>query len=293
MIASTDLAHYVSRNTARKMDNIGIEALRDFDYNRFLKELNRGATQICGGGGTTVGIEAAKHRGADEFKVLKYSDSGDRTGDSSSVVSYLSAVMIDNDKKVTINLRNKSNDMSFSLNDEQKKTLLEIARKAITNIVSGTNEAEVPEISDPVLTTQCGAFVTITEHGELRGCIGYTEAFKPLYMTVHECAISAALHDPRFPALHVSELDQIHLEISVLSPLTNVENIEDIEVGRDGLMITKDHYRGLLLPQVATEYRWDRNTFLEHTCRKAGLPKDAYKDKEALIQSFTAVIFGE
>ena len=138
-----------------------------------------------------------------------------------------------------------------------------------------------------------GAFVTLNEDGRLRGCIGYTSAVQPLYETVRSVAISAALKDPRFPAVHESELPNLSYEISVLSPFHQIENIDQIEVGKHGLLIKKGSNEGLLLPQVATDNDWDKQTFIRQTCRKAGLPEDAWKDEATDIFVFSAFVFGE
>ena len=125
----------------------------------------------------------------------------------------------------------------------------------------------------------------------MRGCIGLIEAVKPLAETIQEMALSAAFCDPRFPPLTSQEFKDIALEISVLSPLQQIKNVEEIQVGVHGLYIRQGPYRGLLLPQVATEYHWDRDTFLQQTCVKAGLPPMAWKDPETVISVFSADIF--
>ena len=138
-----------------------------------------------------------------------------------------------------------------------------------------------------------GLFVTLTKNGMLRGCIGYIQAIKPIYAAVSEMAVSAALKDPRFPPVSSKEVSQLSIEISVLTPLEKIDNPEVISVGRDGIFIKKGLYSGLLLPQVATEYGWDREKFIEETCHKAGLPSNAYKDPETEIFIFQALIFNE
>ena len=136
-----------------------------------------------------------------------------------------------------------------------------------------------------------GAFVSLHRQGQLRGCIGYLEAVKPLGQTVREMAAAAAFHDPRFRPLGKEELADLEVEISVLSPMRLIKNIDEIQVGTHGLYIVQGPCRGLLLPQVATEYKWDRLTFLQQTCGKAGLPPDAWKDPDTKIYLFTAEIF--
>ncbi|HEX67952.1 MAG TPA: AmmeMemoRadiSam system protein A, partial [bacterium] len=151
----------------------------------------------------------------------------------------------------------------------------------------------IPEIVKyPRLKKPGACFVTLKENGRLRGCIGTLFPGKPLYENVARMAVSAAFYDYRFPPLRKEELEKIKIEISVLSPLKRIKSFEEIEVGKHGLYLIKGSYRGVLLPQVATEYGWDRWQFLQAVSRKAGLPPDAYKEG-AVIYIFTAEVFGE
>ena len=177
------------------------------------------------------------------------------------------------------------------LTEGEKKELLKIARQSLESAVKSL---PAPELGNPTetLRRESGGFVTLKKHGELRGCIGYIEPLKPLYLTVAEMAVSAGTGDPRFYPVGEDELADVRIEISVLSPLKEVSGPEAIEVGRDGIYIVKDYRSGVLLPQVATEYGWDNQTFLEQTCLKAGLPTDAWR-KNAKIYTFSAEIFGE
>lgn len=134
--------------------------------------------------------------------------------------------------------------------------------------------------------------MTLHCRGRLHGCIGYIFPLYPLVQTIIDCSISAATEDPRFEPVTLRELKDIDIEISVLTPLEEVTDLESILVGRDGLVISQHGFRGLLLPQVATQYGWDRERFLAETCRKAGLPTDAWK-KGARIEKFSAQVFGE
>ena len=143
------------------------------------------------------------------------------------------------------------------------------------------------------LQKKCGAFVTLTIHGQLRGCIGYVIAERPLLETVREAARAAAFQDPRFAPLRRAELSELRLEISVLSEPRPVCSLEEIRVGDHGLIVRHGFRSGLLLPQVATEYGWDRETFLSHTCAKAGLPRDSWRDPDTEIELFEAEVFGE
>lgn len=182
--------------------------------------------------------------------------------------------------------------MHFSLNDQEKEFLLKLVRESIiTFLTSGSKKK--PKYFSENLKTPTGVFVTLHEHGDLRGCIGYVEGIKPLQDAVIDNAISAAFSDPRFMPVDIDEVDQLQIEISVLTPLSLVNDVSEIEAGRDGLFIKKQYYQGLLLPQVASEQGWDRNTFLQHTCTKAGLPADAWQDPETEIYKFSAIIFNE
>ena len=180
----------------------------------------------------------------------------------------------------------------MALNDMEKSYLLSLARSSIEHAVAGGAEP-VCEAVTPVLSEIRGAFVTIRKEGELRGCIGYIIGLKPLVSTVKDMALAAALHDPRFSPVRKEELAELKLEISVLSPVFRVSDPSEIEVGRDGLIVRRGRYQGLLLPQVAEEYGWDRETFLAQTCRKAGLPPDAWKMEDTEIEAFSAEVFGE
>jgi AmmeMemoRadiSam system protein A len=180
--------------------------------------------------------------------------------------------------------------MQLSVAD--KKELLRIARASIASALGNLPGGRSEHIEVP-LTEHCGAFVTLHLRGELRGCIGYIEARFPLYETIEEAAAKAAFEDPRFLPLTEEEFENVEIEISVLSPLKKVSGVDEIEVGKHGLVIDAGYTRGLLLPQVATEYGWEREQFLSQTCRKAGLPSDAWKKKGVTIYSFTSDVFSE
>jgi len=182
--------------------------------------------------------------------------------------------------------------MAFQLNNDEKKFLLRLARRTI----SGFLKNELPgkqEFFSENLKTKTGAFVTLHKNKNLRGCIGYVSGFSPLQEAVTDLAVSAAFRDPRFSPVEEDELDEVDIEISVLTPLETVKDISEIVIGRDGLKIKQPPYEGLLLPQVASEYGWDVETFLEQTCGKAGLPKTAWKEPDTEIKKFSALIFGE
>jgi len=177
----------------------------------------------------------------------------------------------------------------LNLSEEDKKQLKELARDTIKEVLFGKQKEQFQ--GSEILKEKRGAFVTLKKKGKLKGCIGYTRGVRPLYETVQEMAIQAAFHDPRFAPLEKKEWKDIDIEISVLTPMKKIENIDEIEVGIHGLYIEKGHNSGLLLPQVATENNWDRETFLDYTCWKAGLQKDAWKSPDTKIYIFSADVF--
>ena len=181
--------------------------------------------------------------------------------------------------------------MEFALTDYEKKLLLQTARETVTAVL----EKRDPSYSEPtkLLTENCGAFVTLHKHGALRGCIGYLTGIKPLFNTIKDMAVSSAFNDPRFHPVEADEIDDITIEISVLSPMKKISSIEELEPGKHGLYLKKGHSSGTLLPQVALEQGWDRETFVRYTCTKAGLPTDAYLDDSTELYVYTAVVFSE
>ncbi len=180
------------------------------------------------------------------------------------------------------------------LNETQRKRLLEVARLSIANELEGTRHSWQAAEFDDDLRRPAGAFVTLnTRDGDLRGCIGTIRPVAPLFEAVATSAINAAFRDPRFFPVQRGELELLHIEISVMGPIERVGDFAEIVVGRDGLIVSRGRLAGLLLPQVATDYGWDRDTFLRQTCVKAGLPPHSWRDPETRIEKFSAEVFGE
>ena len=181
--------------------------------------------------------------------------------------------------------------MEYNLSEKEKSILLQTARERITSSL----EKRKPVYSDPTqnLLIPCGAFVTLQKQKALRGCIGHITGTAPLFDTIKDISYSSGFQDPRFSPLSLSELNDIDIEISVLSPMKKISSIEEIETGTHGLYIIKSGRSGVLLPQVPVEQQWDRDTFLTHTCYKAGLDGECWKDPTTEIFIFSAIIFGE
>ncbi|MGQ9664366.1 MAG: AmmeMemoRadiSam system protein B [bacterium] len=285
VVASSDLSHYHDQKSAEKLDGFVIEAIEKFDPELLSKRLSSDTCEACGGGPIITAMLVAKKNGADKAKVLIYGTSGNITGDYSQVVGYLSAVFY---KGNTEEHKGVGVDLGFT--EDEKRLLKDIARKTIEAVVTKKKPPTFKDLPDK-LKQPYGVFVTINKHGNLRGCIGHIIADQPLYKSCQEMAEAAALHDPRFSPVSEKELPELELEISVLTPPEKVTDFKDIVIGRDGLIVRRGYQSGLLLPQVATDYGWNVEEFLEQTCIKAGLPEDAYKLEGTEVYKFSAQVF--
>jgi hypothetical protein len=286
IVASSDLSHYHTYDEAETIDHKTLGALAVWDYFSMSRNFQTRVWEACGGAPIVAAMIAAERMGANQAQVLKYANSGDTSGDRSRVVGYSADVFVKapNGKAV---------ETPFSLSDRDKNELLALARKSVEQAVGQRKQYEPGATASDALNQDRGAFVTLSEAGELRGCIGYTSATKPLYLAVRDTATLAALRDPRFPPVSSSELPQLEYEISVLSPLRRVVDLQQIKIGQDGLLMKNGDYEGLFLPQVPVEQKWDRQKYLEETCHKAGMRPGCWKDADTDIFRFTAVVFGE
>ncbi len=286
VLASSDLSHYHTYDDAVKMDHKTLDALEKWDYFSMSRNFQARIWEACGGAPIVAAMIYAERMGANKARVLKYENSGDVTGDHSRVVGYSADVFVKT-------AGGKAMETPFSLSDPEKSELLSLARKSVEHVVQAGDAYEPPASASATLNQERGAFTTLKEFGALRGCIGYTSATKPLYLTVRDTATLAAMRDPRFPQVSAAELSSLEYEISVLSPLRRVIDVQQIKVGQHGLLMKNGDSEGILLPQVPVEQKWDRQTFLEQTCAKAGMRSGCWKDEDTDIFSFTAVVFGE
>lgn len=290
LVASTDLSHFHSYDRAVKIDQVLLEDIRAFDPEKLQQDLEEEKAEACGGGPVIAVMIASRELGANESRVLSYRNSGDVTGDRSGVVGYAAAVFYRNPGAAEKAGARKRAGISLGLQEEEKKALRRIALAAIEGKLKGVRSAPAEKLGSN-LQEKRGAFVSLHKSGRLRGCIGQIVPAKPLHQTIEDMAVAAAFDDPRFDPLTLREMKDLELEISVLTPMERLKNPDEIEIGRHGLYLKKGFCSGLLLPQVAVEYGWDRNTFLEETCRKAGLSRGAWKEKGTEIYIFSADIF--
>lgn len=296
IVASSDLSHYHSYSEANKIDKKLISSLQNFEPLYFYQGIKNRKYEACGAAPITTLLYTTKSVNSQNIHILEYANSGDIKGaDKSRVVGYLSAVITqENNKKINKGTSSMNEQKKQELSTKDKKFLLDIAYKSIKAAVTNSGKPDPDPATIPeTICQERGAFVTINKKGKLRGCIGYVMPVKPLWKAVREMAESAAMKDPRFPAIQEDELEDIEIEISVLTVPEKIENIEDIEVGKHGLIIKRGFQQGLLLPQVAVDHNWDRNEFLKYTCRKAGLPMDAWNERDTDIKIFSAQVFNQ
>ncbi len=299
VVISTDFTHYGRdfgyvpfkddvKSRLPSLDAEMFEALKKNDNGEWSEALHRTGATVCGAACLHL-LLAALPKSA-RFEKLEYATSADKTGDWSHVVGYTSAAVYANWEEPMKELKEES---KGSLSAAAGKVLVGVAHASMRKAVTHAKDVVEPEISAQVmreLKRPCGAFVTLTERGMLRGCIGMIMSSKPVVETVREMAVSAALQDPRFSPVREDELSSIDLEVSVLTEPTPVSGPEEIAAGRDGVILRKRGRSAVFLPQVATEQNWDVPTMLMHLSVKAGLDPDAWRSG-ATFQTFRAQIF--
>lgn len=283
LVVSTDLYHGYDLKEADQIDMFTLELIKKMDYEGLYYSLRDAKAQACGGFAMVIALNIAKETGYDKVEVLNHTNSAIVTGEAATgqwTVGYASIVVYNPEG-------------AHMLNNQQRKKLLEIARESINTYLQTGKKMELSE-TDTVLKQEMGAFVTLNKNGELRGCIGNLSASQPLYLTVRDMAVEAAVDDPRFSTLTLLELKDVEIEISALSPLKKVDSADKIELGKHGVLVRKGYQSGVFLPQVATETGWSKEEFLNNLCvHKAGLAQGAWKDKATELYIFEADVFSE
>ncbi|HOW28187.1 MAG TPA: AmmeMemoRadiSam system protein B [Elusimicrobiota bacterium] len=292
IVISTDLSHYPAKTVADKMDPTTLAALRWMDPSYFWqtnrtmmqrREKNLSCT-YCGEGAVLAGMAAAEVLGADDAALLHYANSGDVPGGAADrVVGYAAVAFVKTGKPMK----------GFPVTAGQKTLLLKTARAAILHSLDGTKEPPSGLSDDPILNLPAAVFVTLTQQGRLRGCIGTTQPQMPLQEAVFSYAQASAFEDHRFSPVQKGELDSLHIEISILSPLKRIPHAESIVPRTHGVVVRQGGRSGLFLPQV-WEQLPDKTDFLSELCsQKAGLSPDAWKDPATELYVFTVDSFEE
>ena len=283
VVASSDMYHGYDYQEADIIDNLTLSYLKNMDAGGLYNGLRQGKLQLCGGFPVVSTLILAKELGHNKLKILEHTNSALVTGKKIKgiwTVGYTSCA-IDKEGEDAM------------LNANQRKRLLEIARKSIEAYLKTGKRLELTE-SDPLLLKEMGSFVTLHKHGDLRGCIGNLIGDKPLYLMVRDMAVESAMNDPRFSPVQLTELENIEIEISVLSPLERINDPDKIKLGVHGVLVRRGFNSGVFLPQVATETGWSKEEFLSNLCaHKAGLSSSAWKDKSTEFYIFTAEVFSE
>jgi AmmeMemoRadiSam system protein B/AmmeMemoRadiSam system protein A len=279
IIISTDMSHYHNQNEANQIDQKTIQILEKNNPSLFQDSVIKHESELCGTAAVQTGLFLAEKFNDRKFLLYDYHTSGESTGDTKSVVGYLTAGLVTGAKpqEITNNLYTK----------EQQQLLLSIARKTLMQYVK-TGQKPVFEYQDPFLKKEKAVFITIrNNNGELRGCIGRTMAEEPLLDAIIHMTIEAATKDQRFKPVTIDELDSISIEISILSEPTTVASADEIIFKQDGVILSKDNNRGVFLPEVANDFS-TKEDFLNELCtQKAELPLECWKDENTRIETFT------
>ncbi|CAB5144539.1 COG2078: Uncharacterized ACR [Olavius algarvensis associated proteobacterium Delta 3] len=301
IVASTDLSHYPRYDDAVRVDAKTLAAFRSMApatieaalREHGSKQIPNLATSACGETAVWATVVAAKHLGADCARIVSYANSGDSTlGSHDRVVGYgAMSLSRDPECRTVPKSSSRTEQQTSVLTTEQKRRLLELARKTIEHALH-IDMVPFPRSDDRLLVQPRGAFVTLKKNGRLRGCIGHMAENMPLCQVVSAMALQAAFNDRRFAQLRADELETIDIEISVLTPFRQVSDAGSIRVGIDGVRLKKGDRVAVFLPQVATEQGWDRGEMLDQLCRKASLPAGSWKEG-ARLYTFQAEIFSE
>lgn len=291
-VISSDFSHYPAYEEANKWDKMSADAILLNDPDEFFKAINDKqddhvknlATRACGWSSVLTLLYLTQNLPDIEYCHIEYKNSGDTDfGDKSRVVGY---------HAIVVSKSSSAKSGHFHLTDQDKNDLLEIARNTVNSYIESGIIPDLEENYSDILNTHCGAFVTLNKNHKLRGCIGRFTADQPLYEIVQQIAIASSTQDSRFEPVKKLELEEIEIEISVLTPMKKINSIDEIQLGKHGIYITKGYQSGTFLPQVATETGWNLKEFLGHCARdKAGLGWDGWKDADIYI--YEATVFSE
>jgi MEMO1 family protein len=302
IVASSDLSHFPGYEDASNVDRQTLEAIAGLDPAQFSAKVRSLMAQntrnletcACGEGPILTAMAATKALGTAHGVVVSYINSGDAVAeDRSRVVGYGSVVFSAGAGSPDVKALSRSANPppSGPLQSADKKVLLKLARQSLQRFLA-TETIPLARNLAPRLDFPQGAFVTLKQHGELRGCIGHLAGDFPLRLTTGWMAVQAGVNDPRFPPITLKELNSLEIEISVMTPMKSVAKAADIVVGRDGVVIRKGGRSAVFLPQVATEQGWGLAEMLDNLCVKAGLPRDGWKSGAQFLV-FQAEVFGE
>ena len=309
IVCSSDMSHYFTYDRAVIMDKLVSDDIEKLDIDSLRLHLEKREGELCGSAAVLTALTIAKEKRFNNIKLLKYANSGDVTGDKTKVVGYGAFVILKNKgtssgepasggKSALIQpkLSKKSKEAlkgENMLDIKQQDTLIKIARETLESFI---RTGKIPDfnVPDPLLKEKRGVFVTLNSNGRLRGCIGYIMPVEELYKAVSRMAIQSATEDPRFSPVRADELNDIDIEISVLSVPTKVAGADEIQLGKHGVIVKRGFRQGVFLPQVATETGWTKEEFLNRLCAdKAGLPANAWKDKTTELSVFSAQVIEE
>jgi len=284
-IASTDLSHYHPYQEANEIDKKTVWGVEKQRAKYFATGVDKNEYELCGASAVITFLLIKEGFSNSKISLLKYANSGDfARKDKSKVVGYVAMALT----------QPKSIETYKPLSKKAQEALLKIARRAIEEYAKTRNPIEAETKGLPELLEKRGVFVTLTKNGRLRGCIGQHTAEIPLYKMVPRVAVSSAFFDRRFSPVRKSEIDDLHLEISVyLSPVTKIDALSQFKVGKHGIIMQKGSRGATYLPKVATEQGWDKEETLKSLCRKAGLPTDAWKDKDTQFFIYSTQVFSE
>lgn len=284
LVISTDLSHYPKGETARLVDQQTVATILKGDplsFEKKVKEIERKfsseiETAICGFWAVKVGLTFGKLLGIERYQLIDYQHSGDISGDNSSVVGY--AAIAGFKKRLSSSLK--------ILNEKEQKQALLIAKRAIESRLK-EGDFYLPKIKSKRLSEKgYGLFVTLRLKGQLRGCLGKIEGNESLSILIEKMALESAFYDRRFPPLTIDEFDNLEIEITILSPLKEIDHYQKIRLGRDGVVIRRRWQQAVFLPQVAEETDWDLEKFLSALCEKGGMEEKCYLNKETKIFVF-------